>query len=124
MSKYVFGDIWWRDDEKDAEDVSSNYKIIAQLNGENLSYEFNDIRVVKNIKNNKFYYIHDSGCSCPTPFERTTEEMLTEFRTVDELDNFVTKHNHDQDYPRHAKLYSLDQRMNFYRTVREAMYGE
>jgi hypothetical protein len=40
------------------------------------SYEF-DIYVVF-VRNGKVFYTQDSGCSCPSPFEDTTEDDLEE----------------------------------------------
>ena len=36
---------------------------------EDLSYAFNILLVLRHKKTNRIYYVSDSGCSCPTPFE-------------------------------------------------------
>lgn len=33
------------------------------------SWDFNTLVLWKHIKTGKLYYAHDSGCSCPAPFE-------------------------------------------------------
>lgn len=45
-------------------------EIVAILDRENCSYEF-DMFVVWKDKKNRLYYASDSGCSCPSPFENT-----------------------------------------------------
>lgn len=42
--------------------------IVGEIEFDEPNYSF-DFGVVWKTKNNKFYYGHDSGCSCPTPFE-------------------------------------------------------
>ena len=39
-------------------------------------YEFNILLVLQNIITKKLYYLQDSGCSCPTPFEDATIDCL------------------------------------------------
>ena len=43
-------------------------EIIETLDESGLCYEFNMLVVWKN-KDGKLYFMKDSGCSCPTPFE-------------------------------------------------------
>jgi hypothetical protein len=50
------------------------------------SYEFDTIVVFKD-SDNKLYWTHDSGCSCPTPFEEVKFEDLTEI-TMENLKEF------------------------------------
>ncbi len=43
-------------------------EIVAALDPP-LSYEFDIVILVRDVKDGKLYAAHDSGCSCPTPFE-------------------------------------------------------
>jgi hypothetical protein len=36
---------------------------------EDLSYEFNIIWIARHVDSGELFWAHDSGCSCPTPFE-------------------------------------------------------
>ena len=56
------------------------------LNEPDLSYEYNMLLFVKPNGSNEVYWAHDSGCSCPTPFEdyegETQEEVLQKMERV------------------------------------------
>lgn len=43
--------------------------ILGTLDEPDLSYEYNTLVVFQRIKVGSMYWAHDSGCSCPTPFE-------------------------------------------------------
>ena len=49
--------------------ASWGMEIFAELDNPNLSYEYETLIVLKHVESGKFYWAHDSGCSCPTPFE-------------------------------------------------------
>lgn len=55
-------------------------EIVDTIEQEDLSYEFNMLRVWKD-KNNILYWAKDSGCSCPAPFEN--------FHTVADLNKLT-----------------------------------
>ena len=42
---------------------------LCELNEHGLSYEYNMLVIFKDTNSNRLFYAHDSGCSCPTPFE-------------------------------------------------------
>lgn len=44
-------------------------EILGQLDESDLYYEYNTFVVWRDTVSNKLFYAHDSGCSCPTPFE-------------------------------------------------------
>lgn len=63
---------------------------IYTISDPNACYDFSDVIVVKDIRDNKFYAAHDSGCSCPSPFEsHTFPTDFTEIRNETDLYNFV-----------------------------------
>lgn len=61
-------------------------KVIAEISQPDLSWEFDEYLVWADL-DGRLYYGHDSGCSCPTPFEdfKTTADMQA-----------LTWHNWDQ----------------------------
>lgn len=59
-------------------------EIITTADEPGLSWEFNTFLLLKDSDGN-FYCVSDSGCSCPIPFEGTTE--LTEVPTWADLAN-------------------------------------
>lgn len=53
-----------------------------------LSYEFNTMKLWQDLKTDRVFYAHSSGCSCPTPFEEYY------FESADDNDlNEVTQQN-------------------------------
>jgi hypothetical protein len=45
------------------------YRVLERIQQDHLSWEFNEIRIVQDNETGKLGYGHDSGCSCPSPFE-------------------------------------------------------
>lgn len=45
-------------------------EIIDSLDEDGLSYEYNTFIAVRHIESGRVFTASDSGCSCPTPFER------------------------------------------------------
>lgn len=62
------------------------------------SYEFDTFAVLKDVKANRFFYIHDSGCSCPTPFEGQGVADLTRVTSVKHLRELIAKEWPDDGY--------------------------
>lgn len=58
----------------------------------NLSYEFNEVRVFRHKFFGGLLIAHDSGCSCPTPFEDTTVEDGKFLNSLVEFDEFIDQH--------------------------------
>lgn len=46
-------------------------KIIGDIELTEPDYSFDTVLVVQDIESGKLYAAHDSGCSCPSPFEDT-----------------------------------------------------
>lgn len=89
--------------------------VVATIEAENLSYEFDIIAVWKHTETGKLYWAYDSGCSCPLPFENfTTISSLTPLKNISVLQERLLS---DGDYITR----SLANRNDFLRTVREAM---
>ena len=49
--------------------AASGLVSVDSLDESGLCYEFNTLMVVKHKATGRVFYAHDSGCSCPTPFE-------------------------------------------------------
>ena len=67
-------------------------EIVEVLDQNDLSYEFNTLLIVR-ATDNRVYYAHSSGCSCPTPFEEyyyasADDNDLNEV-THETLDDFI-----------------------------------
>lgn len=63
-------------------------EIIAELSSRDLLYEY-DMVVVWRDKDNNVYMAHDSGCSCPSPFEDVKFEDLQKVHTMVDVYRFV-----------------------------------
>lgn len=56
--------------------LDTAYDIVGDIDEPNMSYEFNILRVYRRKADGKYFYATDAGCSCPCPFEDTTEADL------------------------------------------------
>ena len=70
-------------------------EIVACLDEDNLSYEYNTFIVLCHRPSGRLFYADDQGCSCPTPFENyhfkgPDDTNLTEINP-DNFDPFVTE---------------------------------
>lgn len=66
-------------------------KIVATMDFSDGGYEFDYLVVWRSVKNNKWYYAEDAGCSCPTPFE---DHDLMTLTPVSELGEIISRANH------------------------------
>lgn len=64
--------------------------IVGKLNDKNLSYEFNMLLVFEHA-DGRVFYARDSGCSCPSPFERFTSLNDATLVTPETWGEFVNK---------------------------------
>jgi len=56
----------------------------------NACYDFADVVIVRDSRDNKLYAAYDSGCSCPSPFEdHEFPTDFTELHSASELDDFI-----------------------------------
>jgi hypothetical protein len=72
---------WYEDYYSDvyANPKKLGVETVGTLNLEMQSYEFDMLLVSRDPETGKFYVLHDSGCSCPSPFETyKTRESLGE----------------------------------------------
>lgn len=70
---------------------------VAELELTEPSYSFDTVMVWRHDEKGALYWAHDSGCSCPVPFEDYTslEQLSLVFEdTLDELRRFVA-HSHN-----------------------------
>lgn len=66
-------------------------EIVAELDP-NESYQFDTVVLYRDISphgRSGLYVLHDSGCSCPTPFEEKTREHLTPVNNLEDVERFV-----------------------------------
>ena len=61
---------WWSDP---AFGEFVGFTRVAELEWDNEPYQFNITGLWKRDSDNTLWMAHDSGCSCPTPWENTTE---------------------------------------------------
>lgn len=86
--------------------------VVADLELSEPDYSFDTVVVWRHPESGLFYWAHDSGCSCPTPFEdyRTLEDLSLVFSdTFDELRRYV------------AHSYNANIRASFLRKVRSEL---
>lgn len=75
---------------------------VAEIELDNESYQFN-IRMVWRHTDGTLYTARDSGCSCPSPFERYTKlEDLERLATQQQVDE-ITNEAHDSSAGRDDK---------------------
>ena len=93
-------------------------EIVAELS-KDISYQFDQLVVLRNKKTNKHYIMQDSGCSCPIPFEDMTIETLEELgiKNIDSLPNRVNDWNET-----YSKV-SLLECLTFIKKVKESIEG-
>lgn len=73
-------------------------KIVAQAQAE-MGYEFDMIVCFADIKTGSLWLAHDSGCSCPTPFEDTHSFFdFTPLRMEHTIDRFVDQYTKNDKY--------------------------
>jgi hypothetical protein len=90
-------------------------RLIGELADADEFYDFDTVIVVQDVASGRIYAGHDSGCSCPTPFEDVHSlGDLTEIRTVDEIRSFVKAHEEYVNWP-------LAEQQALYRKVREVL---
>lgn len=58
------------------EDPQSPYEYVTEVQWGEADYNFDLTRVYRHTETGELFYAEDSGCSCPSPFEDTTEEDL------------------------------------------------
>jgi len=69
------------------------FNSIFTLEDPDAYYSFDTVIVVQENKTGRLYAAHDSGCSCPTPFERCSFPTdYTEIRSVDDFTDFLGSH--------------------------------
>ena|SRR6266487_1360075 len=85
--------------------------LIAKVE-EALSWEYDMVIAVRDNESDKLYVVHDSGCSCPTPFEDVSSfSDMTEIRSVADAQSFVNSY----------KSYDVADKLAFFRKIQEAL---
>lgn len=96
-------------------------EIVALLEDADANYSFDTVLVVRDTQgtlSGPFYAAHDSGCSCPTPFEDLREiGDFTPIRCVEDLKRFVESHESST----YRDKWPRTQRATFYRKVDAAL---
>ena len=62
------------------------------------SYDFDLTAVFKSKETGELYLAHDSGCSCPSPFENTDFEDLTPITSLKDFDDAVQPRMNAENY--------------------------
>jgi len=91
-------------------------EIIAELEAGG-GYDFDTVLVVRTLCCNKIYAAHDSGCSCPTPFEDT--KFPSDYVEVRSLDDLLPLIAQQSDY----SGVQLNEKLDFLTKVRTALRG-
>ena len=86
--------------------------IVAELEAGG-GYDFDTVLVVKTQCCDKVYAAHDSGCSCPTPFEdHKFPSDFTEIRNLDDLLPLIAQQSNYEGNP------PLTEKLDFLNKVR------
>lgn len=75
-----------------------DYETIALVEWRYESWEY-DMTEVYRRKDGALFYAEDSGCSCPTPFEFTTEADLTPIRSLADWNRYARGNLGDSSSP-------------------------
>jgi len=95
------------------------FTLVASLEDDE-PYQYDTVIVVRQDASGKLFAAHDSGCSCPTPFEEVRSlDKLTPIRSVADVQAFVKAHGGDERY----KGWTAENVMAFYGKVQEALRG-
>lgn len=69
----------------------SPYVEIAEVQWGEADYSFDLTRVYRHTETGELFYAEDRGCSCPSPFEDTTEEDLTRIERMQDWYEHVAR---------------------------------
>lgn len=84
----------------------SGFELVASGELSEPSYSFDTVIVLKRLSDNTFWAAHDSGCSCPTPFEdRYFPGDFTQIKNWREIKDFIAEYQYDS----YDSSYSTDQ---------------
>lgn len=90
----------------------SGLTLVGELEDDNASWSFDTLIVLREDISGNLYAAHDSGCSCPCPFEDVRSfSDLTRIRSVVELEQFVKAHE--------ISGWSVENRTALYKQVSE-----
>lgn len=86
-AKHRFSD--WDDRNPYHQPERCGVELVATLEDDE-AYAFDIVILIRDLETGGFYMAADSGCSCPTPFERLRElSDLTQVRTLEDVKTFV-----------------------------------
>lgn len=73
--------------------------LVYSLDEAGLSYEYNKVILCQDQETGILYAAHDSGCSCPTPFERVYGlDEMRELRSAEDFVKFLQEEYCDGDF--------------------------
>lgn len=75
-----------------------DYETIAHIEWRYESWEYDQTEVYRR-KDGALFYAEDSGCSCPIPFEFTTEADLTPIRSLADWNRYARGNLGDSSSP-------------------------
>lgn len=76
------------------------------------SYEFDITAVLRAEATGAFFYLSDSGCSCPTPFENTTVEELQPLNSLYEFQQYLNDQRQASHPDLQASIVNLLERLH------------
>lgn len=89
-------------------------KIVSVLEMHEPDYDFDMTVAWQDIHTGDVYWAHDSGCSCPSPFENILEiGDLTPVRNTKEVSDFINNYWHQPSY---------SEKNRFLNDIRKAMF--
>lgn len=92
-------------------------EIFDHIEDDNASYSFDDFVIFKN-KDGKLFYLQDSGCSCPTPFDGMGIDDLTEINDINQLEIAIDEYRGDDP---DRQCCSSERKQEVLRKVNEAL---
>lgn len=94
---------------------------LAELELSEPDYSFDTLVVWRHTKTGRLYWAHDSGCSCPSPFEDYTSiDMLNELVPAN-FGDVLTMVEDAMRPDRYSRGANLGEAQNFLRVVRAAL---
>jgi hypothetical protein len=89
LEEYGPGWKWIKDTNPYVNPENCGLDLLTVISEPNMSYQFNLVIIVKDKNSGEIYMAHDSGCSCPTPFERISGlHDMTKISAIADFDRF------------------------------------
>lgn len=70
-------------------------EIFDQIDDDHASYSFDDFVIWRRLEDGKLFYLTDSGCSCPSPFEDYGVADLIPVTSLEQLEIAIDEYRGD-----------------------------